>query len=47
MIIQQSGQKVLLQPRRLPYMMLLSFIAVGIISLFARPEIVILICINR
>lgn len=31
----------------LPYMMLLSFIAVGIILLFARPEIVILICINR
>lgn len=40
MCIQQTGQKV-----ALPYMM--SFITVGIISLFARPEIVILICINR
>lgn len=42
MCIQQSGQNGVL-----PYMMLLSFITVGIISLFARPEIVILICINR
>lgn len=31
----------------LPYMMLLSFVAVGIILLFARPETVILICFNR